>query len=150
MTERIAIWDFADVFAIPIEVNPADIDGYGHVNNAVYLRWLTECAWAHSAAVGMPESRCVELRRGMAVRSIQLELLAAAYEGEQLLVGNWISRVDRLRATRQFQLINPATATTLLRGHLDFVCINLDTGKPTRMPPEFRDCYVATLPIVGG
>ena len=49
-----------------------------------YLRWLTECAWAHSAAVGMSEARCVELRRGMAVRSIQLELLAAAYEGRAI------------------------------------------------------------------
>ena len=144
MTEAKDLWDFPGVFAIPIAVSPAEIDAYGHVNNAVYLRWLTECAWAHSAAVDMPEARCVELRRGMAVRRIELELLAAAYEGDQLLVGNWITRVDRLRATRQFQVINPATATTLLRGHLDFACINLDTGRPARMPPEFRACYVVS------
>jgi acyl-CoA thioester hydrolase len=138
-------WDHPGVFAISIKVQADDIDVYAHVNNAVYLRWLTECAWAHSAAVGLPEERCVELRRGMAVREIHVEMLASAYQGEELLVGNWVSKKDRLRATRQYQIINPATQTTLLRGHLDFVCINLDNGRPTRMPPEFVDGYQVTL-----
>lgn len=138
-------WDYPGVFAIPVIAASADIDAYGHVNNVVYLRWLTECAWAHSAAVGLPEESCVQLRRGMAVRAIHVDFLASAYEGEELLVGNWVSKKDRLRATRQYQIINPATCATLLRGHLDFVCVNLDNGRPTRMPAEFVDRYQLTL-----
>jgi acyl-CoA thioester hydrolase len=139
------LWDYPGVFAIPVTAASADIDAYGHVNNVVFLRWLTECAWAHSAAVGLPEERCVQLRRGMAVRSVHVDFLASAYEGEALLVGNWVSNKDRLRATRQYQIINPATSATLLRGHLDFVCVNLDNGRPTRMPAEFVDRYQLTL-----
>ncbi len=139
------LWDYAGVFAIPVTAASADIDAYGHVNNVVYLRWLTTCAWAHSAAVGLPEERCVQLRRGMAVRAIHVDFLASAYEGEQLLVGNWVAKKNRLRATRRYQIINPATRATLLRGHLDFVCVNLDSGRPTRMPAEFVDRYQLTL-----
>ena len=140
-------WDHPDPFTIDIEVAATDIDSFGHVNNTVYLRWLTECAWAHSAAVGLPEEKCVEMRRGMAVRAIHVELLASAYEGEQLVLGNWLTNVNRLRATRVYQLVNPARELTLLRGHVNFVCVNLDDGRPARMPPEFETGYQATLEV---
>jgi len=136
------LWDHADPFVLPILVSASDIDSFGHANNAVYLRWLSQCAWAHSAAVGLPEPACVALRRGMAVRTIHLDLLASAYLGDALLVGDWLTANDRkLRATRTFQIICPARAVTLLRGQIDYVCINLDTGRPTRMPPEFLERY---------
>jgi acyl-CoA thioester hydrolase len=140
-------WDHKDVFYVPVVVTAAQIDSYGHVNNAVYLQWLTECAWAHSAAVGLPESTCVAMGRGMAVRSIHLDLLAAGYVGDELLVGDWLSSNDkRLRATRVFQILNSNTGACLLRGHVDYVCINLDNGRPARMPTEFVERYEITLP----
>ena len=139
-------WDHPEPFFIPVIVTEDDIDSYGHVNNVVYVRWLSECAWAHSAAVGVPEERCIALRRGMAVRSFHIDLLAAAYLGDELLVGDWVTANDgRLRATRTYQIVNPATDLTLLRGHIDYVCINLDNGRPVRMPREFVDRYGVTL-----
>ena len=138
-------WDHPNPFHIEVVVALSDIDSFNHVNNTVYLRWLTECAWAHSAAVGLPEATCVEMRRGMAVRSIHVDLLASAYLDEHLLVGNWLTNRDRLRATRIYQIINKESGTTLLRGHVDFVCVNLDNGRPARMPPEFDRAYSETL-----
>ena len=138
-------WDHPNPFVLPIYVVAADIDSFGHVNNAVYIRWLTECAWAHSAAVGLPEATCVELRRGMAVRSINVDILASAYLGDELLVANWITGKTRLRATRVYQILNADTQATLLRGSVDFVCVNLDTGAPARMPYAFEAGYADTL-----
>jgi acyl-CoA thioester hydrolase len=141
-----ATWDHPRPFYVAMTVAADDIDGFGHVNNAVYIRWLSECAWAHSAAVGVPEDACVALRRDMAVRSCHIELQAAAYLGDELLVGDWVSSIDgRLRATRTYQIVNPARDVTLLRGHIDYVCINLDNGRPARMPAEFVDRYTITL-----
>ncbi|MDA1074228.1 MAG: thioesterase family protein [Proteobacteria bacterium] len=136
------VWDRPDPFTIAVSAEPQHIDSYGHVNNVVYIQWLTDCAWAHSAAVGLPEHQCVELRRGMAVRKIAVEMLAAAYAGDQLTVANWITSSDgRLRATRTYQIVNLATGVTHLRGHVDFVCVNLTNGRPVRMPPEFLTRY---------
>ena len=144
MPDSTSLWDYPDhPFVLPVTVVADDIDGFGHVNNTVYFRWLTECAWAHSAAVGLPEAACVALRRGMAVRKVDVEILAAAYLDEALLVGNWITAKNRLRATRTFQIVNPASETTVLRGHIDYVCVNLDSGRPVRMPPEFDAAYIA-------
>ena len=37
----------AEIFTLPIEIAPADIDELGHVNNTVYLRWAQDIAIAH-------------------------------------------------------------------------------------------------------
>ncbi len=140
-------WDFPNVFQISVVVTPDQIDSYGHVNNVVYIQWLADCAWAHSAAVGLSEETCVAMGRGMAVRSMHIDLLAAAHESDELFVGDWVSSNDkRLRATRMFQILNPQTGASLLRGHIDYVCINLATGRPARMSPEFVERYEVTLP----
>lgn len=138
-------WDHADPFIYEVDVQAEDIDSFGHVNNTVYLRWLTECAWAHSAAVGLPENKCVALRRGMAVRGINVELLGSAYLGDKILVGNWLTNRNRLRATRVYQVVQAESEQTLLRGEVNFVCIDLDSGRPVRMPPEFDKGYEETL-----
>ncbi|MCZ6710476.1 MAG: acyl-CoA thioesterase, partial [Gammaproteobacteria bacterium] len=99
-------WDHANVFQIPVVVTAEAIDSYGHVNNVVYVQWLADCAWAHSAAVGLPEEICISMGRGMAVRSFHIDLLSAAHESDALCVGDWVSSNDaRLRATRIFQIL---------------------------------------------
>ncbi|MEM7002872.1 MAG: thioesterase family protein [Pseudomonadota bacterium] len=138
-------WDHDNPFIHPVTVVSSDIDSFDHVNNTVYLRWLTECAWAHSAAVGLPETTCVQMRRGMAVRTINVEILASAYLHDELLVGNWLTNKTRLKATRVYQIINRNNDQTLLRGQVDFVCVDLDSGRPARMPPEFIAGYTETL-----
>lgn len=37
----------AEIFELPIAIEPADIDELGHVNNIVYLRWAQEIATTH-------------------------------------------------------------------------------------------------------
>ena len=131
-------------FAIRIEVSPEDIDAFSHVNNAVYLKWLNECATVHSAAVGLPASECVRLDRGMAVRETKLLYRYPARLGDKLIVANWVTKNDgRLRASRAFQIVRDLDRKTLLLGASDYACIALSTGKPVRMPDIFKDSYQA-------
>jgi acyl-CoA thioester hydrolase len=136
-------WDLPRPFILELAAAESDIDSYGHVNNAVYLRWLEQCAWAHSEAVGLPESACLALGRGMAVHHARLDFLAAVRSGDRLQVGNWISASDgRLRVSRRFQIRDLARGHTVLRGELDYVCLDLVSGRPVRLPEAFRDAYV--------
>ena len=125
-----------------VVASTADVDAYGHVNNSVYLRWLDETAWAHSAALGIPPARCVALRRGMVVWRSLLHYTAPAFAGDALEVGTWIVSWDgRLRVDRRFQVVRASDRRTLLRGLLRYVCADLDGGGPRRMPPEFIAHY---------
>jgi acyl-CoA thioester hydrolase len=78
----------------------------------------------------------------MAVRRSEVDYLRAAYAGDRLTVGTWVVEVTRLRALRRFQIVRPSDGATLVRADLDYVCINLDTGAPARMPPVFVAGYV--------
>jgi len=44
-------------FSITITAGPADIDELGHVNNAVWVKWIQDVAVAHWNAVAPPEHR---------------------------------------------------------------------------------------------
>ena len=135
----------AAAHSVEIAVRAADIDAYGHVNNAVYLTWLDRAAWSHSAALGVPLARCLALRRGMAAQRIEIDYLRAAVRGDVLRVFTWIVSADgRLRAERRFEIRRVADGACLARARIDYVCINLDSGRAARMPEAFARAYVAT------
>jgi acyl-CoA thioester hydrolase len=136
-------FDFPAAHVIELSVQPEDIDGYGHVNNAVYLNWLDRVAWSHSASLGVPLERCLALRRGMAAQRIEIEYLRAAVRGDRIRAATWIVSADgRLRAERRFQIVRVPDGTTLARARVDYVCINLDSGRAARMPEMFARAYV--------
>jgi acyl-CoA thioester hydrolase len=140
-------WDFPAAHIVELNVQPQDIDAYGHVNNSVYLTWLDQAAWSHSASLGVPLERCLSSRRGMAAQRIEIDYLRAAMAGEGVQIATWIDSSDaRLRVGRRFQLRRVRDAQTLARAKVDYVCINLDTGRATRMPPQFSQAYVVTRP----
>ena len=129
-------------------VVPDELDEYAHVNNTVYLRWLDGIAWAHSAQLGLPLERCLELRRGMAVRHTRVDYLEAALLADDLLLATWIIASDgRLRCTRRFDILRMADGKRMLDAEIDFFCLNLDTGRPCRFPHEFVEHYIV-LPEV--
>jgi acyl-CoA thioester hydrolase len=130
---------------IELAVQPADIDAYEHVNNAVYLTWLDRAAWSHSAALGIPLGQCVALRRGMAAQRIEIEYLRAALSDDVVQAATWIASTDgRLRAQRRFQVRRKTDGETLARACIDYVCINLDSGRAVRMPESFARAYRVT------
>ncbi len=139
-------WDLPTPFVLPLRVQPADIDEFEHVNNAVYVQWMEHCAWEHSKYLGLGFAEYQTLDRGMAVLRHEIDYLASAYVDEALEMATWIVRSDqRLRMDRYFQLVRVADGVTLLRAKTTFVCIELSTGRPKRMPPEFISGYGAAL-----
>jgi acyl-CoA thioester hydrolase len=64
---------------------------------------------------------------------------------DDVLVGTWIVGTDtKLRVERRFQVRRARDGETLARARIDYVCINLDTGRATRMPEIFQRSYVIT------
>jgi len=135
-------------FLRPHRVGADEIDAYLHVNNTVYLRWLDRIAWEHSAQLGLPIDACLSMRRGMAVRHTRVDYLQAAQLGDDLTIGTWIVASDRrLRCTRRFDVRRVRDHARVLEAEIDYFSMNLDTGKPSRFPPEFVRAY-APLPEV--
>lgn len=138
-------FDLPGAHVVELAVRVQDIDAYGHVNNAVYLTWLDRAAWSHSAALGVPLEHCIAVRRGMAARRIEIDYLRAARAADTVYAATWIVSADaRLRAERRFQIVRASDRETLARARVDYVCINLDSGRAVRMPERFARAYVVS------
>jgi acyl-CoA thioester hydrolase len=139
-------WQWPAPFVIDIDVQPAHIDGLGHVNNVVYVGWLEDCAWHHSQSLGLGLEEYRRLDRAMAVLRHEIDYLASARLGERLQMGTWIVESSRgLKMTRRFQLLRPADGATLLTAQTTFACIELSSGRPRRMPEAFVERYGRAL-----
>ncbi len=142
-----AALEFSAAHLLELAVEDEDIDAYDHVNNAVYLTWLDRVAWSHSASLGVPLEQCLALRRGMAAQRVEIDYLRAAMRGDRIQAATWIVSTDgRLRAERRFQIRRLPDGATLARARIDYVCINLDSGRAVRMPELFARAYVVTRP----
>lgn len=135
-------WDYPKPHTFPQRVAAADIDGMGHANNACYVVWSEDCAWDHSQKLGLTVADYQRLDRGVAIHKASYEYYLPAFEGEDLLIGTWLTACDgRLRLERRFQMIKLGTGETVQRGHWQLICTRLSSGKATRFPREFIDIY---------
>lgn len=146
-----ALADHPDSFWKRFTVAPEDLDGFRHVNNAVYLKWIDATIWEHTRAVGLGEDVCMALNRGMAAVRHEIDYLSSARLGDELVVYNWVIENDeRLRATRLIQIVRLEDRKTILRAKTFYVSTNLTTGRPTRMPEIFKTGYAVQLKLPAG
>jgi len=124
-------------------VAPDDIDRLQHMNNTVYLRLMEMLAWVHSQILGISADDFVRLGAGMAVRQHEMNYLAALLEGEEVRLQTWIGREQKtpLQMHRYFRFIRTRDGKVVFEGRSHYVCIHLESGRPQRMPPEFRTAY---------
>jgi acyl-CoA thioester hydrolase len=140
------IWDFPNPFLLPVSPCVADIDGLNHTNNAVYVQWCEKIGWAHSESLGLNLADYQRLDRAMAIRRGEYDYVLPTLLHEPLTLATWLTASDgKLTMERRFQLIRDADQASVLRGRWDLVCIELSSGKPRRMPPEFTTVYLSAV-----
>ena len=137
------VWDYPKPFELPLVAQAGDIDGLNHTNNAVYVQWCEQVGWAHSEFLGMSLADYLRLDRAMAIRRGEYDYLLPTFLNDQLSLATWIfSANGRLTMERRFQLVRDKDRATILRGRWELVCIELSSGRPRRMPPEFCAIYL--------
>lgn len=141
MTTTIS-WDVPTPFTERVTVGPEHQDQFGHTNNVQYLRWAEQVAWSHSVSLKLGFADYERLNAGCVARRHELDYLAATFAGDELMLGTWIAECDaKFTMWRAYQIIRVSDGKTVLRGRTQWVCIDMTTGRPKRMPPEFVEAY---------
>lgn len=142
MSELDLRWDHPQPHILRTRVQAENIDGLNHTNNAVYVDWCQRAAWDHSVALGLDLARYQALDRAMAITYSEYHYLQASREGDEVAVATWIVDWDqKLTMVRNFQVIRLSDGVVLLRAAMRFACIELSSGRPRRLPPEFIQGY---------
>ncbi|PTB92530.1 acyl-CoA thioesterase [Marinobacter sp. B9-2] len=143
-------WDLPAPFTIDITVRAEDTDRLGHANNVVYVRWLEDVSWAHIESLGMSWALHEKTGKAMAITRTEIDYLASANTGDQLVLGTWLTDYDgRFRSARQFQLVRPSDGKTLVRAVSTHACVDMKSQRPARAPKEFADILGSAV-VAGG
>ena len=121
-----------------ITVDPADIDHMGHVNNAVYLRWVQDAVVRYWEAVAPADAVAAHL--WVALKH-EIAYLRPAFLGD-LLAADVIA--EHMRGARSFFV------TAIRRGEdivaeirSSWCCLDAATRRPARLAREVVERFVA-------
>ena len=124
------------VFKIRRFVEWRDIDTEQHVNNAMYMAYFEDCGVRILDAYGWPMSRMIDINLGLVARRYRIEYKQSAVMGDELEIATWVSHVKRATAVRHYTMTRVSDNSLLARAHVVWVWINLQSGKPMRIPPD--------------
>ena len=128
----------AEAFELAIEVEPADIDQLGHVNNVTYLRWVQEAAVAHWTAVAPAADQAKLL--WVVVRH-EIDYKQAAFLGDGIIARTWVGNASRIRFERFTELLRATDRAVLAKARTLWCPIDSRTGRLTSVSPEVRACF---------
>lgn len=79
-------------YTTSITAGPGDIDVLGHVNNAVWVKWVQDVAVAHWEAIASPEHREAYV---WVVTRHEIDYRGNVSEGETVTVETWVPEPPR-------------------------------------------------------
>jgi acyl-CoA thioester hydrolase len=112
---------------------PADIDELGHVNNAVWVRWIQDMATAHWAAVADPAH--VEAYIWVVTRH-EIDYRGNVALDESVTAKTWIEKQPRgATFDRRVEFVN-AAGKTIVSANTTWAMIDRASGRLCRVPAE--------------
>lgn len=129
-----------------ITVRSSELDSFGHVNHAVFLNYFEHARFEALEAAGFTWSVLEERGWGIYVVRIEVDYLAEARRGDQLLVrtrAESFRRTSMVLAQRMVRADAAGTETTVAEARVTAVWIGPDR-KPMRVPEDVREGLTTT------
>ncbi|MGD8807766.1 MAG: thioesterase family protein [Chloroflexota bacterium] len=136
------------VFIMRRPVQWSVIDGRQHVNNANYMVYLEDAGVQVCAAHGWPMTRMMEAGFGIVARRYRIDYRRPAVFGDELEISTWASDMKRATAVRHYTIRRAADEELLARAHVLWVWVDLASGRPIRVPAEFREDFGPNIRLV--
>ena len=113
--------------------SPDDIDALGHVNNAVWVRWIQEMATSHWQAVAAPKH--IAAYHWVVTRH-EIDYRGNIAAGESVTARSWIeSEPKGAQFDRRVDFVD-AKGKVIVRANTTWAMIDTKTGRLARVRPE--------------
>lgn len=139
MPEAIAVYERQRV------ISPDDCDALGHVNNAVWVRFLADLAEAHASALGLDHAGMAALGGAWVARSHQVFYHGEAWPEQTVQEQTWVSTLKGPRCLRHYRFSN-ADGELLFRGDSEWIFVDAEEHRPRRLTQE----VIAAFSVVAG
>jgi acyl-CoA thioester hydrolase len=125
-------------FAYRFRVRYDELDSFGHLNNAVSVKFMQEAAIQASADAGYALSWYEAQGVAWVIRRLQIRYCLQVRYGDELEVATWISRCGRSGCDREYTITRVANGARVARGRAAWVYIDSKRGRPLRLPQEIK------------
>lgn len=120
-------------FTHQLNIQPADIDALGHVNNVVYVRWVQEVAAAHWQKMA---SAALQMELVWVVLRHEIDYHAPAVLGDSIEGSTRVGDYKGARFERYVFIRNKQTAQLLAEAKTVWVLLDAKTLRPKRIQDE--------------
>ena len=128
------------VFEKAITARPEHIDELGHVNNAVWVKWIQDVALAHWYGVADPAHQ--EAYFWVVVRH-EIDYLRAVLPGETVTGQTWVGEAPKgARFDRHMEFVGE-DGKVRVRAKTVWAIIDKSAGRPIRVPAEVIAPFMA-------
>lgn len=112
---------------------PDDIDALGHVNNAVWVRWIQEMATSHWQAVAAPAHIAAYY---WVVTRHEIDYRGNIVAGDSVTARTWIEREPKgAQFDRRVDFVD-AKGKVIVRANTTWAMIDKASGRLARVRPE--------------
>jgi acyl-CoA thioester hydrolase len=118
----------------------ADIDELGHVNNAVWVRWVQELATAHWTAVAPSEHQATHV---WVVTRHEIDYRRNIAAGETVTGETWVPNPPRGARFDRHVRFTDATGAVTVEGVTTWALLDRATGRLLRVRPEVAAPFLA-------
>ena len=119
---------------------PEHIDQLGHVNNAVWVRWMEQVAVAHWESVADAAHKHAYF--WVVVRH-EIDYLRPAFEGDRIMARTWVGETPKGAKFDRHVEFTGNDGRICVRARTDWAIIDKASGKPIRVPPEVVAPFLA-------
>jgi acyl-CoA thioester hydrolase len=127
-------------FTLSITASEDHIDELGHVNNAVWVRWIQDIATAHWSAIAPAEHQAAYF---WVVTRHEIDYLRAVLPGETVTGRTWIPDAPRGARFDRHVEFTGADGKPRVRAKTTWAIVDRATGRPLRVPPEVAAPFMA-------
>lgn len=126
-------------FTRTITASPADIDELGHVNNAVWVRWIQEIAVAHWAAVAPAEHQAAYV---WVVTRHEIDYRGNVAAGETVTGETWIAAPPKGARFDRHVRFTGADGKVKVEAVTTWAMLERASGRLARVRPEIAEPFL--------
>ena len=125
------------------EVMFFDTDAGGVVHNIAYLRFIETCRTRLAGLMGMDMRAMMAAGEVPVVVRTEIDYRRPARLSDHLEISGVLDAVERARFWCRFEIRRPADGDLLVTCRQALALVRLETGRPQRLPTEWRARYGA-------
>jgi acyl-CoA thioester hydrolase len=128
----------SDPRRVRLKVRHYEVDAYGHVNHAAYVHYLEVARIEGLEAIGLPLAAMQQQDYTIVVSEMVVRYHAPAHPGQTLEVMTEVREMRGVRSLWHQEIHDAASGRLIVSAEITGAFVRND-GRPTRIPPDFRE-----------